>query len=584
MMDICKHFASVVKAQVEALAAAGKLPAGLPDGYGVEPPREAAHGDLASNAALVLAKPAKLPPRAIAELLAEALRQVPDVVSAEVAGPGFINLRLADAFWQARLADILLVGAAYGDSQLGADEPINVEYVSANPTGPLHVGHVRGAVYGDALARLLAKVGYQVTKEYYINDAGGQVDTLARSAHLRYREALGETIGPIPEGMYPGDYLKPVGAALAERDGRRWLDRPEAEWLEPVRDFAVAAMLVEVKRDLAALGVTHDLFFSERSLYADGRVDRALAALQARGLIYTGVLDPPKGKQPEDWEPRPQTLFRATEFGDDVDRPLKKSDGTWTYFAADIAYHHDKYLRGFRRMVDVWGADHGGYVKRMRAAVSALTDRQGELDVKLCQLVRVLRDGEPVRMSKRAGEFVTLAELIEEVGADAVRFIMLTRKNDAPLDFDLAKVLEQSRDNPVFYVQYAHARCCSALRNAGRELPDLDLAPPALARAALRRLGDSGELALIRRLAGWPRLVEAAAEAHEPHRIAFYLYDLAQDFHSQWNRGNDDPALRFIVPADAALTQARLALVEAVRQVIAAGLTVMGVKPIEEMR
>ncbi|MBM3490630.1 MAG: arginine--tRNA ligase [Alphaproteobacteria bacterium] len=577
-MDIFKHFTSIVTSEVEALAGAGRLPAGLPTGYAVEPPREVGHGDLTTNAALVLAKPARLAPRAIAELLAERLRGHADVASADVAGPGFINLRLQDAFWQRQLDAILAAGTAYGDSALGAGEAINVEYVSANPTGPLHVGHVRGAVYGDALANLLQKAGFAVTREYYINDAGAQVDALAHSTFVRYREALGEAVGPIPEGLYPGEYLQPVGAALAARDGRHWLDRPQSEWLEPIRAFAIDAMMAEVRRDLKELGVEHDVFSSERALHADGRVARALAALQAGGHVYTGILEPPKGKKPDDWEPRPQTLFRATAFGDDVDRPLRKSDGSWTYFAADIAYHHDKFTRGFRRMVDVWGADHGGYVKRMRAAVAALTGGAGTLDIKICQLVRVLRAGQPVRMSKRAGEFVTLAELIREVGADAVRFIMLTRKNDAALDFDLAKVLEQSRDNPVFYVQYAHARCCSVRRRSGGAIPSRT--DPAM----LARLGDSGELSLMRRLALWPRTVEAAAEAHEPHRIAFYLYDLTQEFHAQWNRGNDDPAVRFIVPEDEGLTQARLVLVEAVRMVIASGLAVMGVKPVEEMR
>ncbi len=574
-----------VVAAVERLAAAGRLPAGLDTArITLEPPREAGHGDVSTNAAMVLSRAAGMKPAGLAALLRDALADLPAVRRAEVAGPGFVNLWLADSLWRAELAAILRAGTAYGDSTLGGGARVNVEYVSANPTGPLHLAHARGAAYGDALAALLAKAGYDVTREYYINDAGAQVDVLARSTHLRYREALGEDIGPIPEGHYPGEYLKDVGAALAARDGRRWLGQPESVWLAPVRDFAVARLVDLIKEDLAALGIRHDVFTSERALVEAGGVERALAHLSERGLIYVGMLEPPKGKTPEDWEPRPQTLFRATRYGDDVDRPLRKSDGSWTYFAADIAYHFDKFRRGFPTMIDVWGADHGGYVKRMQAAVNAITDGRGALDVKICQLVRLLRDGQPVKMSKRAGTFVTLREVVDEVGKDVVRFIMLTRRNDAPLDFDLAKVLEQSRDNPVFYVQYAHSRACSVLRHAREDLPGVDLAPETLARSDADRLTDPAELALIKLLAGWPRAVESAAEAHEPHRIAFYLFDTAAAFHALWNKGKEDATLRFLVADDPALTTARLALVQALAIVIASGLAIFGVEPVEEMR
>ena len=584
-MNIFNCFREEVVRRLLALALAGELPAGLDTGrVTVEPPRDPAHGDLSTNAAMVLAKPAGMAPRQLAEKLCARLAGHDDVVGAEIAGPGFINLRLRDGVWQARIADILRAGTDYGCSTVGGGRRVNVEYVSANPTGPLHVAHARGAVIGDALAALLAKAGYDVTREYYINDAGAQVDVLARSAYLRYREALGEQIGTIPEGLYPGDYLKEAGQALVSRDGKAWLDKPEAEWLAPVRDFTIELMLARIRADLDTLGIHQEVFSSERRMVESGGVEAALRTLEERGLIYTGVLEPPKGKTPEDWEPRPQTLFRASDFGDDVDRPLKKSDGSWTYFAADIAYHFDKFRRGFPVMIDIWGADHGGYIKRMQAAVTAITGGAGTLDVKICQLVKLLRDGEPVKMSKRAGTFVTLTEVVDEVGKDVVRFIMLTRKNDATLDFDLAKVTEQSRDNPVFYVQYAHARCCSVLRHAEAELKTLDLAAAALADAPLDRLSDPAELALIRLMASFPRLVETAAEAHEPHRIAFYLYDLASAFHALWNKGRDEASLRFLLPGDPALTRARLALVKAVATVVAAGLAIMGVKPLEEMR
>lgn len=584
-MNVFKYFRGEIAKALDELAAAGEMPAGLDaDKMTAEPPREAAHGDVTTNAAMVLAKAAGQKPRDLADRIAARLRRHPEVAGVEVAGPGFINLRLSDDFWRERLREVLIAGAAYGDSDVGAGRRVNVEYVSANPTGPMHVGHGRGAVVGDALASLLAKAGFAVSREYYVNDAGAQVDILARSAHLRYREALGEDIGEIPEGLYPGDYLKAVGAALAAREGARWRNAPERGWLAPFRSFAVASMMDLIRDDLRALGVTHDTFVSERALVEAGGVDEALRFLQERGLIYEGVLEPPKGKLPDDWEPRPQTLFRATDFGDDVDRPLRKSDGSWTYFASDIAYHLDKYRRGFGSMIDVWGADHGGYVKRMQAAVKAVTAGEGELDVKLCQMVNLLKNGEPVRMSKRAGTFVTLREVVEEVGKDVVRFIMLTRKNDAHLDFDLAKVLEQSRDNPVFYVQYAHARARSVLRHAADMMPAADLSPSALAAAGLARLSDPAELALIKMMAGWPRLVEGAAEAHEPHRVAYYLYDLASAFHALWNKGKDDAQLRFLVGDDVELSLARLALVQGVASVVASGLTVIGVQPVEEMR
>jgi len=584
-MNFFNTFRDTVIDKLEDLAKAGQLPAGLDfTRVTVEPPRDPSHGDLATNAAMVLAKAAGSPPRAIAEPLAEALRSADAVESVEVAGPGFINLRLAADFWQARLAEILQAGPAYGESHLGQGQKVNVEYVSTNPTGPLTVGHARGAVIGDALASLLAKAGYEVTREYYINDAGAQVDSLARSAYLRYCEALGRDIGEIPEGLYPGGYLKEVGAALAERHGAALLDKPEEDWLVEVRSFAIDAMMTIIRSDLASLGVEQEVFSSERDLVEAGGVEAVLDTLEAQGLIYTGVLEPPKGKRPDDWEPRPQTLFRATDFGDDVDRPLKKSDGSWTYFAGDMAYHLDKFRRGAEVMIDVWGADHGGHVKRMKAAVSALTEDRSRLEVLLCQLVTLSRGGAPVKMSKRAGTFVTLREVLEEVGKDVVRFIMLTRKNDAPLDFDLEKVLEQSRDNPVFYVHYAHARARSVLRHAAEACPDIAQDPEALARGPLHVLTDSDELGLIKSLAGWPRLVESAAEAYEPHRVAFYLYDLASAFHGLWNRGNEDASLRFLLPDQPELTAARLALVQGLAFVIASGLTVFGVEPVEELR
>ncbi len=580
-MNPYRHFIGVIIAALKSMQAAGELPETLDfSAITAEPPRDAAHGDIATNAAMVLAKAAARKPRDIAEPLLQRLKANADVVDGAVAGPGFINLKIADAFWRERLAECLADGLAYGDSRMGEGHAVNVEYVSANPTGPLHVAHARGAVVGDALANLLHKAGYAVTKEYYINDSGAQVDKLGQSTYLRYREALGETIGAIPEGLYPGEYLKDVGAAIAQRDGARWIDKPEADWLPEMRSFAVATLMAEIRADLETLGVDIDVFSSERALVESGAVDSAFEELSRQGLIYQGRLEPPKGQKPDDWEDREQTLFRATQFGDEVDRPLKKSDGGWTYFANDIAYHHDKYRRGFLDMIDVWGADHGGYVKRMRAAVSAITGGKGELDVKLCQLVRVLKNGELVRMSKRAGTFVTLRDLLDEVGPDVVRFTMLTRKNDAAFDFDLVKATEQSRDNPVWYVQYGHARTRSVMRQAAAA----GISADGLATAPLDRLVDSSELALVRLISQWPRQVEAAAVAHEPHRIAFYLNDLAAAFHAHWNRGREEPGLRFVIDGDSDLTRARLALVQAVGFVISSGLKVFGVTPVDEMR
>lgn len=586
-MDPFKHFEHKIADALAALARDSKLPAGLKmRAVTVELPRDPAHGDLATNAALALAKEAGRPPREIAQAIAAHLQAVEDVAAVDVAGPGFINLKLAPAFWQKALSSMLAAGEDYGSSDLGRGAAVNVEYVSANPTGPMHVGHTRGAVFGDALASLLAKTGYKVTREYYINDAGVQVDALARSAYWRYREALGEAMGAIPEGLYPGDYLVPIGNALAERHGRSLLAAPEAEWLPVIRGFAVDAMMALIRDDLAALGIKLDVFFSERSLQVGkpSALEKTLEFLEAKGLLYRGVLEPPKGKTPEDWEPREQTLFRATQFGDDVDRPVRKSDGSFTYFASDIAYHRDKFARGFTHMIDVLGADHAGYVKRLKAAVEAVSEGKASLDVKVCQLVRLFRGGEPVKMSKRAGTFVTLREVVDEVGAGVARFIMLFRKNDAPLDFDFEKALEQSKDNPVFYVQYGHARVSSVMRVAAETFPGLDASAGALAKVDFAALTDAAELQLIKLLAAYPRHIEQAAAAHEPHRLAFYLYDLAAAFHALWNKGKDDPALRFVIAEKRDVTMARLGLIRATGLVLASGLNVLGVEPVEEMR
>src|SRR5579862_1855860 len=570
------------------LIAAGSLPAGIDQSrVTVEPPRDATHGDIATNAAMVLAKDAGKKPRDLAEAIAERLRADALVERVDVAGPGFINLTLKPAVWIEALRSAVRLGADYGRSDIGAGAPVNVEYVSANPTGPMHVGHGRGAVFGDALANLLAFAGFKVTREYYVNDAGAQVDVLARSAYLRYREALGEDVGTIPEGLYPGDYLKPVGAALAAQYKDTLIKQPEAEWLPVVRAKAIEMMMATVRADLAALNINHEEFFSEKSL-TEGSADEVAETiewLRQRGYVYEGRLPPPKGAPVEDWEDREQTLFRSTAFGDDVDRPLKKSDGSYTYFASDIAYHADKIARGFGALIDVWGADHGGYIKRMKAAVAALSGGNAELDVKLVQLVRLLRAGEPVKMSKRAGEFVTLRDVVDEVGRDAVRFMMLFRKNDAVLDFDLAKVIEQSRDNAVFYVQYGHARGQSVFRNAREAFPDLPADLTNLVdAAALDRLSDPAELALMRQIALYPRVVEAASGAHEPHRIAFYLFDLASEFHALYTLGNSAPHLRFIIQNDRQLTVARLVLVQGVVTVLASGLSLLGVAAPSEMR
>jgi arginyl-tRNA synthetase len=584
-MNVFEVFEHRLRLAIEQLAEQGVLPKGLDlSRVVVEPPRDASHGDLATNAAMVLTKEAGVPPRKLAEALVALLQDDADVVSVSIAGPGFINLSLAPHVFENVLHAVIEQGKYYGHALAVGQGPVNVEYVSANPTGPMHVGHGRGAVFGDALASLLEFAGRAVTREYYINDAGAQVDVLARSALLRYREALGHDIGTIPEGLYPGDYLVPVGQALAAEYGETLLGKDEAEILPLARDKAIVMMMDMIRDDLATLDIRHDVFFSERSLStgATDVIKQTIADLRARGLVYEGRLPPPKGQLPDDWEDREQTLFRATEFGDDSDRPLLKSDGGYTYFASDIAYHASKFQRGFSTLINIWGADHGGYVKRMASAVAAVTGGKAELDVKLCQMVRLLRHGEPVKMSKRSGDFVTLREVVDEVGRDAVRFMMLYRKNDATLDFDLAKVIEQSRDNPVFYVQYAHARCCSVLRQA--ETAGFAHTLDALKGTDLSVLQDASERGLMRRIAQFPRMIEAAASAHEPHRVAFYLYELASDFHGLWNRGKDDPQLRFVLETSPAITGARLVMLHAVVQVIQSGLGILGVSAPEEMR
>jgi arginyl-tRNA synthetase len=560
------------------MAAEGKLPPGLDLGrVTVEPPRDPAHGDLATNAAMVLAKAAGTNPRALAEAIKPKLEALPPVTSVEIAGPGFINLRLTPDAWRDELKTILREGDEYGLSKIGNNERVNVEYVSANPTGPLHMGHCRGAVVGDSLVRLLEAAGFRVTKEYYVNDAGSQVDTLARSVHLRYRQALGEDIGDIPEGMYPGDYLKPVGVLLAAEHGARFAAAPEAEWLPAFRERAIAAMLDLIRHDLGLLGIHHDLFSSEAEVQRKGAVDEAMGVLRNKGLVYEGVLERPKSLDPHDeWEPVELTLFRSSQFGDDQDRPMKKSDGSWTYFGSDAAYHWQK-TQTADHLVNIWGADHSGTVKRVQSAVKALTDGRVDLDVKIINMVRLFRAGEPVKMSKRAGDFVTLAEVVREVGKDVVRFMMLTKRADTPLDFDFAKVVEASKDNPVFYVQYAHARIRSLKRKSAEAGVDLN------APADLDLLDDE-ELALVKRAAQYSRVIESAATAHEPHRIAFFLYDLAAEFHALWNRGNDDPARRFLVENNPQLSRARLELALGIAQIVKSGLALMGVAATEEMR
>ena len=577
-LSLYARFSQFLDTILDDLVAAGELPAGLNRGaVAVEPPRDPSLGDLATNAALVLSKSAGTNPRALAGLIGPKLKALPGVESVEIAGPGFINLRLSAEVWRHELTAILREGETYGLSKVGNNERVNVEYVSANPTGPMHMGHCRGAVVGDALARLLEAAGFRVTKEYYVNDAGSQVDTLARSAHLRYREALGADIGEIPEGLYPGDYLKPVGALLASEFGERYVGRPGSEWLPLFKQKTVAAMLTLIRHDLGLLGIHHDHFASEAELQASGAPERAMEALRTKGLVYEGELERPKslGEQDE-WEPVPLTLFRSTQFGDDQDRPMKKSDGSWTYFGADAAYHLQK-AEGADHLVNIWGADHAGTVKRVQAAVRALTEERVDLDVKLGQMVRLFRAGEPVKMSKRSGSFVTLADVVEEVGKDVVRFMMLTKRADTPLDFDFAKVVEASKDNPVFYVQYAHARIASLRRKAAEaglaEGGEVDLT-----------LLDEEELGLVKLAAQYPRIVEGAALTHEPHRIAFYLYDLAAAFHALWNRGNDDPSRRFLLDNQPELSRARLELARAIQQIVRDGLGLMGVEAAEEMR
>ena len=580
-MNLFAEIRSAVVDALDRMTAGGVLPGGLDlSAVAVEPPRDAAHGDMAVNAAMVLAKPAGKPPREIAEGLARELMADPRIAGADVAGPGFLNLRLSAALWQGVVRDVLAAGKGYGRSDIGGGNKVNVEFVSANPTGPMHVGHVRGAVVGDALSNLLAFAGWRVTREYYINDGGAQVDVLARSAYERYREANG--LEPeIREGLYPGDYLIPVGEALKAKYGDSLLDKGEQYWLAEVRDFATEMMMQMIREDLASLGVAMDVYSSEKALYGTGEIEAAIETLRGMDLIYDGVLEPPKGKEPEDWEPREQTLFRSTAYGDDVDRPVKKSDGSWTYFAPDVAYHYNKVRRGFDQLIDIFGADHGGYVKRMKAAVAALSQGRVPLDIKLIQLVKLWKGGQPFKMSKRAGTFVTLRDVVEEVGADVTRFIMLTRKNDVALDFDFEKVLDQSKDNPVFYVQYANARVNSVLRKA-REA-GLAVDDASLLAADHTQLSHDAEIAMLKKIAEWPRLVEIAARNNEPHRVAFFLYDLASDFHALWNRGNDEGQLRFLQD-DPATSVAKIALARATSVVICAGLAILGVTPVEEMR
>ena len=581
-MNLFAQMQSLVLTSLDRLVEQGGLPAGLETrNVTVEPPRDPAHGDMATNAAMVLAKPAAKKPRDIAEALAAVLREDSRVTEASVAGPGFLNMRIDPAEWLGVARAAVADGDTFGKSTRGAGKRVNVEFVSTNPTGPVHVGHARGAVYGDALSSLLAFAGYDVTREYYINDGGAQVDVLARSAYLRYREANGGAVD-FPDGTYPGDYLVPVGEALKEKYGDSLMSANNEEWLPDLREFATDEMMRLIREDLGALKVEMDVYFSEKSLYGTGRIEAAIDKLRGKGLIYEGILEPPKGKVPEDWEPREQTLFKSTEYGDDVDRPVRKSDGAWTYFAPDIAYHYDKIERGFDELINIFGADHGGYVKRMKAAVSALSDDTMPFDIKLTQLVKLTKDGQPFKMSKRAGTYVTLRDVVDQVGPDVTRFHMLTRKNDAPLDFDFDKVLEQSKDNPVFYVQYAHARICSVLEKANEAGIASDDA--ALSAADLSVLNHPAEIGLARKLAEWPRAVDSAAQAHEPHRVAFFLYDLAGEFHSLWNRGNDEPEIRFLRDDDQIGTIARLLLIRAVSVVISNGLGILGVTPMREMR
>jgi arginyl-tRNA synthetase len=582
-MNIFQVYQQKLIAVLEAMASEGALPQGIDfSRVKVEPPKDASHGDMATNAAMVLAKPAGKNPRQIGEALVEKLKTVPGIREVSIAGPGFINFRLDDSAWTDVVRDILAAGVGYGDSGMGRGEKINVEYVSVNPTGPMHAGHVRGAVIGDTLASLMKKAGYDVTREYYFNDAGTQIDVLARSAYLRYCEALGEEI-VIPEGCYPGEYLKDVGQALAARDGKKWLGQEEVAWLSSIRDFATGMMIDMIKKDLELIGIRHDVFTNEREIIENGTLEKCFKILQDMDLIYQGTLPPPKGKEMDDWEPVELTLFRSSKFGDSSDRPLRKRDGTWAYIMPDIAYHYDMIHRGFKKMINVLGKDHGNYLDKMRPAISAFSNGEAAIDVIFCAMVKILKNGEPVKLSKRSGNLITLREMVEEVGADAVRFFIMTRTPDSDLEFDFAKVVEQSRDNPVFYVQYAHARCASVFRNGREMFPGRDFSPEILAKADMSRIVSEDELRLVRCMAGWPRAVEAAAEAREPHRIAFYLHELASEFHGFWNKGRDDATLRFLIEQDEELSLARLALVRSVATVLASGLAVMGVTPVEEM-
>ena len=580
-MNLFTHVREILIDILHDLSTQGILPADTDfSQITVEPPKDSRHGDMATNAAMVLSKSVETKPRELAKIISESLSQNEIVLSVDIAGPGFINISLSEACWHSLLSSVLLNGINFGRSNIGSSKKVNVEFVSANPTGPLHVGHTRGAVFGDALASLLSYSGYEVTREYYINDGGAQVDVLARSVFLRYQEAFGKEV-VFEDGTYPGDYLIPIALKLKDKVGDAYLQKSEDKWLPEFRDYAVQAMMDLIKSDLDLLGIEMDTYFSEKSLYDSGQIEAALDRLKNNGLIYKGILEPPKGKKTEDWEPREQTLFKSTMHGDDVDRPVLKSDGTWTYFAPDIAYHFDKITRGFDLLIDIFGADHGGYVKRMKAAVSALSNGEVPLDIKLCQLVKLYQNGEPFKMSKRAGNFVMLRDLVEEVGPDVTRFVMLTRKNDAALDFDFQKVLEQSRENPVFYVQYAHARIKSVIRKA--EELDIDISDSALSETNLTGLTHSSELSLIKKIAEWPRLVEVAARLYEPHRIAFYLFDLSSQLHAHWSKGSDNPDLRFLHNDNLVKTQSKIALARAVSIVISAGLAILGVKPAEKM-
>ena len=580
-MNLFTHVREILIDILHDLSTQGILPADTDfSQITVEPPKDSRHGDMATNAAMVLSKSVETKPRELAAIISESLSQNEIVLSVDIAGPGFINISLSEACWHSLLSSVLLNGINFGRSNIGSSKKVNVEFVSANPTGPLHVGHTRGAVFGDALASLLSYSGYEVTREYYINDGGAQVDVLARSVFLRYQEAFGKEV-VFEDGTYPGDYLIPIALKLKDKVGDAYLQKSEDKWLPEFRDYAVQAMMDLIKSDLDLLGIEMDTYFSEKSLYDSGQIEAALDRLKNNGLIYKGILEPPKGKKTEDWEPREQTLFKSTLHGDDVDRPVLKSDGTWTYFAPDIAYHFDKITRGFDLLIDIFGADHGGYVKRMKAAVSALSNGEVPLDIKLCQLVKLYQNGEPFKMSKRAGNFVMLRDLVEEVGPDVTRFVMLTRKNDAALDFDFQKVLEQSRENPVFYVQYAHARIKSVIRKA--EELDIDISDRALSEMNLTGLTHSSELSLIKKIAEWPRLVEVAARLYEPHRIAFYLFDLSSQLHAHWSKGSDNPDLRFLHNDNLVKTQSKIALARAVSIVISSGLAILGVKPAEKM-